>query len=170
MPEFLVTTGVEQRTCLIEERTGLQGHGSQASGTSCLTGSSIVLQRTIANRQMRSNLVTLFDHEVEHVLSRCTPQGVCLVGADDIRVERHIAIVAYQLEIEVSTQEAHLIRQTIEAGHLVGVVLVELILREVTVLVVGKEVVGLANATIEAKERRSVVGTERAVGEVVDAS
>ena len=171
MVKFFVIIGIEERTCLIEQGTSLQSQDSKFAYASRLVSSSIITQLRVIHRQLVCNRITFLYNEVQYLFGRSTRKRISLVLCQHLCSERYIAELLHSCEIEVSTKETSLILVAIEAQHLGIIVLVELIIREITLIHVSQEIISLTDSkVIGAPGIHGVQCTPRAIGKVLYAT
>ena len=121
-PPAPVVRRVEERGRRIEQRAGLQGEGGAAGRTADFA----VHFRDIGNRQVRGDLVDLLHDELHDLVGRGPGDGVGLGVGEGGGHERNVAVGAEQLEVEVGSQEADLIREEFQLLDPVAVIRVVL--------------------------------------------
>ena len=148
MIKLLIACGIEERTCLIEQGTSLESKDGQLIDTSGLVSCSIIAQGRVIYRQLISNSITLAYDKIHHFLGWSTWKGICLILTQNLGSERNITKLLYCSEVEVSTEITSLILQALETGHLGSIVLIELVVREITLILVSQEIVGCTDGRI----------------------
>ena len=122
LPLGLVVRRVEERGGSIQERAGLQGEGGDAGGAADLA----VHLGDVGHRQVRRDGIELIDDELHDLVGRRAGDAVGLRIAESRGHERHVAVGAEQLEVEVRPQETELIREQfhlLDPVDVVGIVL-----------------------------------------------
>ena len=102
----------------------------------------------LANWHLISDSITLAYDEIHHVLGRSTRKSICLILTQNLSSERNITKLLYCCEVEVSTEITSLILQALETSHLGSIVLIELVVREITLILVSQIIVGCTDGRI----------------------
>ena len=121
LPLHLVARGIEKGRGSIEQCAGLEG---SRCDTGCTAHFRPIFRR-VGNGQIGCDGITLVDNELHDILSRRTMDVVSLAICQCGRHQGHVAVGLEQFKIEVSPEEAQLVRERLHLRHpvlIVGVI------------------------------------------------
>ena len=130
---------------MVEGSAGTESHDSELVGTTCLRLCRVADSRIVLENAVLNGCALVVD-ELEDAVGRHLRQLVGLGGIHVAGLQRHILIVAHELEVEVSSCPARLVHIVLILPDLVAIVDIELILTPVDVAETVEDGVAVADA------------------------